>query len=282
MNGVLPAAGASLAWGFSDYAGGVASRSLRVAIVLSLSQLAGFLVLAPAVLVRGAPALTAAQAGYAALAGAIAVFSLGLMFKGMAVGQVSIIGPVSACGVVIPVIAGLLRGEQPHSAQLVGVVAAVAGVALVSFEAREPGAPRRLVAGLGLAIGSAIAVGSWFVVFDAAAAGDPYWASFTSRCTTATIIAIVALAQRTPSGLRAASPAVIALVVASGVGDAGAELLYALATSSGLMSLVSVIASLYPAVMVALAALFLRERLLPRQLVGVLAALAGIALISAG
>jgi drug/metabolite transporter (DMT)-like permease len=286
VTGILLALVASFAWGFGDYAGGVASRSLRMPVVLCVSQLAGFAVVVPVVLVSGSPTLQGSDALWAVASGLVAVGSLGLMFRAMAVGAVSIVGPVTACGVAIPVIVGLARGEQPHALQFVGIAAAVLGVVLASIERRPEGGGKRFVAGLRLALGSAVCIGLWFVIFDTAAAHDPYWASLIARSTTATVAAAAVLLWRRPAQpgaapQRATRPIVL-LVLASGLADAVAEITFAVSTTYGLISLVSVIASLYPAFMVGFAALWLRERLARHQLIGVAAALAGIALISAG
>lgn len=89
-------------------------------------------------------------------------------------------------------------------------------------------------------------------------------------------------AGRAAFTLRGAARPALLLVLASGLADAVGETTFAVSTTHGLISLVSVIASLYPAFMVGFAALWLRERPARHQLAGVAATLAGIALISAG
>lgn len=290
MTAILLALLASFAWGFSDYAGGVASRSVRVPVVLSVAMLGGLAVVVPVAVSSGAPALQGGEGAWAACSGAVAVGSLGLMFAAMAVGPISIVGPVSACGVAIPVIVGLAQGDQPSAAQLAGIALGVAGVVLASVERRPEDHGRRVVAGLGLALGSAVCVGLWFVTFDKAATHDPYWATLVSRSTTALVATAVALLWHSrheadvgaPAGLAGAGGRVVLLVVASGLADAVAETAFAVSTTRGLVSVVSVLASLYPAFMVAFAALWLRERPARHQLAGVVAVLAGVALISTG
>ena len=302
MTAILLALLASFAWGFSDYAGGVASRSVRVPVVLSLAMAAGLVIVAPAALSGGAPALQDGEGVWAACSGAIAVGSLGLMFAAMAIGPVSIVGPVSACGVALPVIVGLAQGDRPAAVQLAGMALGIAGVVLASIEQRQDDHGKRVVAGLGLALCSAVFVGLWFVTFDRAATHDPYWATLISRSTTVVLATAVALLWRpraeagtpAPAGLArvgddghwvvlaGAGRRVVLLIVASGLADAVAETAFAVSTTHGLVSIVSVIASLYPAFMVGFAALWLRERPARHQLAGVVAVLAGIALISAG
>ncbi len=302
MTAVLLALVASLAWGFADYAGGVASRSLRVPVVLAISMLVGFTVLVPVVLLHGAPAFRAGDAAWAVVSGAVAVGSLGFMYRAMAVGPVSIVGPVAACGVAIPVIVGLARGEQPHLLQLAGIAVAVTGVILASVEKGPDDRGKQVVAGFWLALAAAVCIGVWFVAFDRASTDDPYWASTVARSTTAVIATVAALTLRRPSlpasvdkaagasllgdgaapGLWVAVRPVVLLVAASGLADAVGEVSFAVSTTYGYISVVAVIASLYPAFMVGFAALWLRERPARHQIAGVAAALVGIALISAG
>ena len=72
------------------------------------------------------------------------------------------------------------------------------------------------------------------------------------------------------------------LAIASGVSDATGVLTFAMSTGYGFLSIVSVIAALYPAFMMGFAAVFLHERPARHQAVGVVLALVGIALITAG
>ena len=173
-------------------------------VVLAISMLAGFVVLVPVVLLHGAPAFQAGDVAWAVVSGAVAVGSLGLMYRAMAVGPVSIVGPVSACGVAIPVIVGLARGEQPHPVQLAGIAVAVMGVILASVEKGPDDRGKQVVAGFWLALAAAVCIGVWFVTFDRASTDDPYWAATVARTTTAVIAIIAALLVRRSSanGLR--------------------------------------------------------------------------------
>jgi drug/metabolite transporter (DMT)-like permease len=67
-----------------------------------------------------------------------------------------------------------------------------------------------------------------------------------------------------------------------GLCDVGANMLFSLATTRGYLSIVSVLSALYPVVTVALAAIVLHERVSRTQRLGVTAALAGAAFITAG
>jgi drug/metabolite transporter (DMT)-like permease len=299
MTGILLALAASVAWGFSGFVGGVASRSLRVAVVLLLSTSSGCALLLVVALPTGTPAFVGAELAWAVVAGLVGVAALGCLYAAMAIGMISIVGPISACGVVIPVIIGLARGEQPSPLQVAGMVVAAAGVVLASVE-RDDGERRvRFVAGLGLALAAAAGFGLWFATIDLASAHDPYWASTVAQAASALLALLLvvvhpALPIATDGGSTASAAVhnsrspfgitrwLLLLAVTSGLCDAAGVLTFAMSTGHGLLSIVSVIAALYPAFMVGFAALFLHERPSRHQFAGVVLALVGIALITAG
>ena len=114
---------------------------------------------------------------------------------------------------------------------------------------------------------------------NAAAKGSPIWATFSMRITAVPLGLAFVLAMRVPaSGSLRQWP----LLVGVGLADTGANILFGFAGNRGLLSVVAVLASLYPVIVVVLARLLLSERLAPSQLGGAAAALIGIALISAG
>jgi drug/metabolite transporter (DMT)-like permease len=124
-----------------------------------------------------------------------------------------------------------------------------------------------------------VAFGGYFVPMHAASAHDWLWPSFLFRCTSVTVIwTVVLLRRQVPHGFR---PHLWALV-AIGFLDTGGNVLFAAASQHGLLSVVSVLASLYPVVTVLLARIALRERAQLSQDVGIVATLAGVVMISAG
>jgi drug/metabolite transporter (DMT)-like permease len=275
---LLLALAASLSWGIGDFLGGLASRRVTVATVLALSQAAGLAAVVVVVLASGdpAPGITAALA--AAGAGMAGATGLACLYRGMAVGAMGVVAPISAVAAVVPLTVGLAQGERPSGLQLAGVVAALTGVALVSREPGERGGGR--AAGVGLALVAATGFGLYFVLIDAAAddAGAP-WSVLVARGTS-TVLAVAA-ALVLGASLRVSGRLVPAVLLV-GLFDVGANVLFSFATTRGLVSVVSVLASLYPVVTVVLARLLLQERTSAVQRAGAAAALAGAALITAG
>jgi drug/metabolite transporter (DMT)-like permease len=124
---------------------------------------------------------------------------------------------------------------------------------------------------------TALCFGGGLVGIDAASNADPYWATLVLRLTSILIVGILVTAMRPP--LRGLAPS-LPVLTAIGMLDAGATALFAVATTRGLLSLVSVLISLYPVVVVLLARVVLDERLQRTQQIGAATALAGAALIS--
>jgi drug/metabolite transporter (DMT)-like permease len=277
VTAIALALGASLAWGLGDFLGGLKARALHVLTVLAISQAAGFAAVLVWLAVSGDSAPGARTLLAAVAAGIGGCFGLGALYRGMAVGAMAIVAPVSAVSAVIPFTVGVVSGERPGMLQLVGILLALAGVALASREPAERGGGR--AAGVGLALVAALGFGLYFVFLDYAAEESVPWAVTTARGTSSLIAVAVALGVGV--SLRPGSVHLPALV-AVGLCDVGANVFFGLASTRGLLSVVSVLAALYPVVTVALAAVVLHERIAPSQRIGVAGALAGAAMITAG
>ncbi|MEX2210907.1 MAG: DMT family transporter [Gaiellaceae bacterium] len=282
MTGVAFALGASLSWGVSDFLAGLKSRSLPVVAVLAISQPAGLVLVAIALLAIGGAAPTAGEAAWAAAAGAVGLLALAAFYRGLSAGAMSVVAPVSATGAAVPLVVGLARGERPSALQAAGVALALVGVVLASREAEE-GARRgsRVAAGFGFALVAALGFGFFFVAADAASEGGAsvLWITLVLRAASSTLVLAAAFAVR-PRLPR--DPATLGVLLLVGALDMGANVAFAAASTRGLVSVVSVLSSLYPVVVVLLARTVLKERIARAQQAGVVLALAGVALISAG
>ncbi|MGZ4352702.1 MAG: EamA family transporter [Gaiellaceae bacterium] len=266
----------SLSWGAADFIAGFKSRALGALAVLLPAQLAG-LVLAAAIVAgrgRGWPGDGVLWAIPSAFAG---TFGLVAFLRGMAVGSMSVVAPIAGTSAVIPVVFGVATGDRLGAVTATGIGAAIAGVVLASHEREEGRAV--VAAGASWALLAALGWGLYFPPLHEAAQVDPYWAVLVFRCTSVALTACAVLAARTSLPHRRHLPA----LAAAGLLDVGGNLLFALASAEhGLVSVVSVLSSLYPIVTVALASLLLRERPAPWQWVGVGLTFAGIGLIAAG
>jgi drug/metabolite transporter (DMT)-like permease len=275
---VLLALAASASWGVSDFLGGLKTRAVPVLTVLAVSQPAGLLLLGSIVLVRFQPPPHGLPILWAVLAGIGGAIGIGALYQGLAVGSMGIVAPITSTSPLIPLTVGLARGERPSGVQLAGIAVALVGVAFAGWEPGAPGARRQLSAGAGLAILAAASFGSSQVALQSAAHDDPYWATFILRLASSTLV-LLAVTQRRPGR----GPAGIwAVLIVIGLLDSGATELFAIATTKGLLSVVSVLAALYPVLVAILARAFLHERLTAVQRGGALAAVAGAAAISTG
>jgi drug/metabolite transporter (DMT)-like permease len=274
----LLALAASLSWGFGDFLGGVKARVLPSLTVLAASQPFGLAALGIAVAARGTgiPGDEVAWAALAAIFGTVGLFAF---YRGMAAGAISVVTPIAAVAAGIPVIWGVaVSGDHISFLQAIGFVAAIGGSVGASLELRAK--RTQIAAGVGWAVLAMLAFGAYYVPMHAASTQDWLWPAFLFRCTSVTLVWSVVLARRArPTGLRGHWPALIAI----GFLDTGGNALYAAASSShGLISVVSVLASLYPVVTVLLARLLLGERVQRTQDVGVAITLVGVVLITAG
>ena len=273
MTAIGLALGASVLWGVGDFFGGLTSRRLATLAVVAISQLFGFggILLVAAFAGGDFPGLTAIAAAMAAgLAGAIGLAGL---YRGMAIGAMGVVAPISASAAVVPVTVGLARGERPSALQLAGVALALFGVVLVSL---EPGEEWRLSAGVPLALVAALGFGGYFVFMDRASADDAYWAVVVARGFSSAIALAVAAAWGTLRVGRRNLPVLVVI----GLFDVAANLALALALNEGYVSLVSVVASLYPVATVLLAVVVLHERPARSQALGGAVALTGVGLIA--
>jgi drug/metabolite transporter (DMT)-like permease len=277
VTAVALALGASLAWGLGDFLGGLTSRRLHVLTVLVVQQVFGLAAAAVWVVWSrdGFPGWE--SMGWAAAAGTAGCLGIGALYRGMAVGAMGIVAPVSAVSAVIPFVVGIASGERPGTLQIAGIVLALAGVAVASREPADRGGGT--AAGIGLALLAALGFGLYFVFAEQAARESVPVAVATARGVS--LLVAFAAALVVGASLRPGRSFLPALVVI-GLCDVGANMLFSLATTHGYLSVVAVLSALYPIVTVALAAIVLHERIAPSQRVGVAGALAGAALITAG
>ena len=266
---------AAASWGVGDFLGGLKSRSLSPIAILIVAQPIGLTLLAIWVAARG-EGPPGSSVLWACLASVLGTTGLVAFYRGMAAGALSIVTPIAGAGAAIPVIWGLARGDPPSGLQELGFVAAFAGVILASFERRPQAA--RLAAGAGWAVIAMLAFGAYYIPMHAASHGDFLWAAFVFRLPSTTLIVCAWLVLRPRRARRGDLPVLASI----GVLDTGGNVFFAAASSRGLVSVVSVLASLYPVVTVLLARAVLHERVHRSQELGIALALGGIVLVSAG
>jgi drug/metabolite transporter (DMT)-like permease len=247
-------------------------------VVAAVSQAAGLaFTLAVVLAVRRGPD-DPAVLWIGAVGGLLGAAGLSALYRGLAVGRMGVVAPIAALSGLVPITVGLVaQGDRPEAVQVAGMVLAIGGVVLAA-RARDAAAPgRRVAAGVGLALLAALFLGSMVVAFDAGGDRDAIWTIFMVRVSSvAALWLIVAVRRPSFEGVRPN----FGVLAGAAVLDNLANLLFVLASARGLLSVVSVLGSLYPVVTVILARVVLDERLGRWQLVGVAAAMGGVALIS--
>jgi drug/metabolite transporter (DMT)-like permease len=265
-------------WGIGDFFGGLAARRIHVLTVLVASQAIGLLGAALWVTAAWEAPPGIEDVLPAMGAGACGALGLAALYRGMAVGAMGIVAPISAASPIVPLTVDLARGTSPSAAQWAGIVLVLGGIALL---AREPGGVGSggLAAGVALALAAALAFGLFVVGLDAATDGSVPWTILAVRSTSTALALVLALsasvAVKPPANL-------LPMVVAVGVFDTAANVLVAFATTKGAAGVVAVLSALYPVATIVLARLALGERLDRPKRVGGALALGGAAAVAAG
>jgi drug/metabolite transporter (DMT)-like permease len=269
---------AAVIWGSTDFAGGSAARRLGSAAVLMLSTALALPVLVVVTFVSGDLRADGGVIGWGVLAGITGSLGITCLYQGLATGVMGVVAPISGTAVIIPVVVGVASGDELSAVQVVALVVAIVGIVLTGgpqVRAFRTGGHWPVL----WALGAAVLLGFTFVTLAEGAA--------TSAATTVTFqrivyvlvaAAVVVLARQVARPTRAE---LVPLAVI-GAGDLTANALFALASREGELAVVAVLASLYPVATVLLARRFQAERLMRLQVVGVVAALAGVAGVVAG
>jgi drug/metabolite transporter (DMT)-like permease len=269
----------SVMWGTSDFLGGTAARKLTSIAVVTVSAAFGLIGVLVAALVLGAFGSPTGYVGWALLGAVAGTVALTSFYRALATGTMGVVAPIASLGVIVPLVAGLASGDRPDPVQIAGVAVAIFGVVLASGpELASRGSAGGGAQSLALAVVAAVGFGVVFVALAHGARSSTVMTLLVMRAASLTMIFGVAmLTGREQLNVGVRNLPVLALV---GAFDVGANATFAYASRHGLLSLVSVLSSLYPAVTVVLARVVHSERLRPVQLAGVLGALVGVVLIA--
>lgn len=266
----------ALSFGAADFLGGVAARRSSALTVTGISQLAGLIVLLPALLVFDG-VLSAEAMWTGALAGLAGAGGLALYLRALAIGPMSLVAPLSAVvGAGLPVGVGVLAGERPSPLALVGVVVGLVAVWLAAGQGRITGGAVGGARGPLLALLAGVAFGAFFIALDSTPSGSGAWPLVAARGASLVLLTVAAASLHRPLPSRTVLP----IAAVSGSLDMAANLLFLAATRTGLLTLTALLASLYPVVVVLLAWRLMAERLTRPQLAGVFLALTAVALIA--
>lgn len=271
MSLILALLGAVL-YGVSDFLGGLTSRRTSPWAVAMVAAFAGAaLVLLASLVTDGSPDATSLS--WAALAGVGNGFGTSFLYRGLSTGRMGVVAPISAVGAaVVPVAAGLVGGERPSAVVWAGILVALPGIWFVS---REPDLAQRPARG---GVGDGVLAGLGFGTLFASLGQIPDSAGLLplafNQVIAGLVIIAVALVLRVDWLPRERASLVGLWCGALGAGATGAFLV---ATQQGELTITAVLASLYPAFTILLAASVLRERVHRTQGVGL--CLCGLAVV---
>ncbi len=267
----------AVVYGVADYCGGAATRRAPTLVVTIVGQTTS-LVLAFAVVAAMRTGFPGAHdLVWGAIAGVASAVALSSFYHALSHGSMTVVSPITAVtSAVLPVVYGLASGERPGGLAYIGMVLAVAAVALVSgaVGTRHTATPRAtigfaFIAGLGFAL--------IFIALGKTHGSSGVWPLIASRVVSVTMIGAFLLATRRQVTGHGSVWRIAAL---AGALDMSANFLYLLAIHRGLLSIVVVVAALYPVSTVVLAFGLDRERVSRSQAVGMALALGALVLVS--
>lgn len=286
----------ALFYGSGDFLGGLASkRTPAVTVVLGSFALSAVLVAVTTggwYLVGSPPTPEGRDLWLGVAVGLTGPLAVSLLYRGLAMGRMSVVAPITAVvAAIVPLVWALVDGERPSPIALIGVAVALVSIVLVAGAPEHEDHPDAAAAAplakvIPPAVASGLGFGALFVLLGETSSDAGLWPLLVARpvAVVVTAAAALALALRAGRSARAIIPARVAwpAVAGAGVLDITANAIYLAATNAGLLSIVAVLSSLYPAATVVLARIVLGERLHRVQVVGLGLAAGGIAAMATG
>jgi len=269
---------AALLYGIADFSGGFAAGRSRLLSVLACSQALGILFAIAGLFLLRSAAPSRADLFWGFMAGLTGSMGLFMLYGGIARSIVAIVSPASAVvGALLPVLFGLLLGERPAPSAVAGSLLCLPAILLLSWESGGAigGKPVRTALAYGVLAG--LGFGAFFISLSRTSPDAGLWPLVAARIASISAFTVALAVTRQPFRVERAG---LAPTLLAGTADMGANILFLLASHSGLLSLVAVVASLFPAPTVLLARIFLHQRIPPTRLAGLALALAGVGLIS--
>lgn len=261
-------------WGASDFLGGVGARRANAFLFTAIVHLSSLAAVGAFALMIGGPFLGHASLAWSLLAGAMGGFGLALFYRALAQGNMGLIAPVAAVlGAAIPTLVTAFYEGFPSRRHLLGFVLAGIGVWLISRTEAASARPE----GLGTAVLAGIGFAGFYLCTHQAGNASALWIGTFSRAGSLLVTATIVLFGRQ---LRAVPAPVLGIAVIAGVLDIAGSVAFIRASQIGRLDDAVVISSLYPAVTVLLARIFLHEHFSRARTIGMLAALAAVPIIA--
>ena len=280
--GPLLALISSATWGLADFLGGLASRRTQIVRVLPVSYLSGAIAVTCFSLFLIPGELNSDSYMYGFFAALFGVPAIALLYVALSRGPMGIVSPITALMAgFVPVITGLLRGNQVSGIGYLGMALAALSVILVSQEQKGDSTQRITLSTLIICVASGTLIGSYLTVLGLAPTNQGIWTSTIARWFGFIFVfGFFLIRIKKVSQNESSLPFPWTLAIVAGIFDASANGIYQIATQKGVLAIVAVLASLYPAATALLARYLLNERLKLIQNIGVVLAIAAAACLT--
>jgi drug/metabolite transporter (DMT)-like permease len=267
----------ALLYGIADFTGGHVTRRNPVFSVMVLTQAVGLFVALVAAPLVGPNAPRALDMAWGLAAGGLGFAGVAFLYAGLAKCTAAIVSPLSALvGAILPAAFGALLGERPSGSALAGSALCVPAILLLAYERGETKDRAKLKASFLYGAAAGLGFGGFFIAISRTAPDSGLWPLIGSRAASLAIVSAIVLLRR---GRFSIARADLPAAAFAGAADMAANLFFLLAARTGLLIIVTLITSLYPAPTVILARLFHAQRISLPRAAGIALALAGIALI---
>jgi drug/metabolite transporter (DMT)-like permease len=261
-------------WGASDFLGGVGARRANAFLFTAIVHLSGMLGIGALALITHAPFPGIVSVAWSLLAGSLGGLALVFFYRALARGNMGLIAPVAAVlSAAIPTLVTAFAEGVPGPRHLLGFVLAGVGVWLISRTEGAAGRPE----GLGVAVLAGIGFAGFFLCTHRAGNSSALWVATCSRFASFVVTGAILLLGK---HWRAVPAAVLSIAVVAGILDTGGSVAFIRAAQIGRLDDAVVLSSLYPAITVLLARIFLHEHFSRARTVGMVAALAAVPMIA--
>jgi drug/metabolite transporter (DMT)-like permease len=268
----------ALLYGIADFSGGFASRKNQVFSVLILSQCIGITITLITIATQGHGLPHLVDAVWGILAGVTGVLGLYMLYKGIAKSIVAIVSPASAVvGAFISVVFALVKGERPSDIAIIGSIICFPAIILLTREGTLEIAEKALIkVALIYGVISGLGFGIFFISLSRCNSSSGVWPLLIAKLVAITITSTIMVVTKQPFRIERNA---FALALIAGIADMGANILFMMASQLGMLSLVVIITSLFPAPTVILARIFLKQKIPMVRIIGIILALIGVGLI---
>ena len=261
-------------WGASDFLGGVGARRANAFLFTAIVHLSGLVLVGTLALATHAQFPGNASLVWSMIAGAVGGIALALFYRSLASGNMGLVAPVAAVmGAAIPTLVTAFAEGFPGYRHVFGFILAGVGVWLISRTEAGVGRPE----GLGMAVLAGIGFAGFYLCIHRAGNGSALWIATCSRFGSLLVTGAIVLFGR---HLRAVAAPVLSIALVAGILDISGTVIFIHAAQIGRLDDAVVLSSLYPAVTVVLARIFLHEHFSRARTIGMFAALAAVPMIA--